>query len=416
MIYLDNNATTIMPAEIKRSMVNWCNRGNPSASYPAAKESRNMMSSFRNYMGFLCNFSACCVEKRDYDAKGSADILAPKGIKYEVIFTSGATESNCTIIHSVIEAYRSTKHVLPHIIISAVEHWSIYHMVKVYEARRIITATYVKPVISGHVLPQDIAGVITRDTCLISIMHANNETGAINNIKKIGEIAHANNIPFHCDAVQTFGKFPLSPTENNVDAFSVSFHKLHGPPGVGVLVVRKDLLRGYNMDPIIFGTQNNGFRGGTENLPGIGASFDAVRYTMKDRGGKNANMLKVKKYIVAAIMEAVPTCNYENFHNSSPAKVVFISGMGADYLPNTILLAVIGPDVCNVSIKKKLEKKRIIVSVGSACNTASDKSSHVLQNMDMPDVIKRGALRISIGDETTMEEANTFVSQFLLTI
>lgn len=410
MIYFDNNATTIMPIDVQKSMMRWCNMGNPSAAYATAVETRKMMTEFRKYIGKLCGIDPCCAEDRDAGPQGAK---RQNPSKYKIIFNSGASESNCTVFHSIVTSYQEVTGKIPHVVMSAIEHKSLYDMAESYLRRGHVTVTYVKPTATGHILPADVEKAIEPNTCLVCVMHANNETGAINDIRKIGQIAHKYNVPFHCDTVQTFGKFPIKPIADHVDSFCISFHKLHGPPGVGALVIKQQLLLGYKMSPIIYGTQNEGLRGGTENVPGIGAAFTATKKTMENRREKNEHMFKLKNAIMNEMRSIFPT---RMFHEPSQNdfEIVFLSGAGLDYLPNTILLSVADKSkrICNAEMKKTLESKGIIVSVGSACNTASAKASHVLYAMDADEHIRKGALRISLGDENTVHEAKKFIQTF----
>lgn len=432
MIYLDNNATTIMPVVVKKALLDWCNRGNPSASYASARESRKMMTDFREYIGKLCTFDPCCPEDRDVKSVGINSKNRQDPSRYKVIFTSGASEANCTALGGIVSSYAEITKKLPHIVISAVEHKSLLDMATSFETRNIATVTFVQPTASGHIRPEDIEAAITPTTCIICVMHANNETGAINDVRRIGAIAHKHQVPFHCDTVQTFGKEPIHPVKDNIDSFCISFHKLHGPPGVGALVIKQQLLQGYKFPPMIFGSQNEGLRGGTENLPGIGASLAATKYTMENRAAKNAQMLKLKQYIMKEIAARIPARQYTQYiqratkditkdtHVKNPEiEVIFLSGPTEYYLPNTILLSVVKrtkPAVCNGQLKSDLEEKGIVVSVGSACNTSSPKASHVLFAMNADEFIRKGALRITLGDDTTAEDAKKFVQEFLLVV
>lgn len=409
MIYLDNNATSLMPPVVKQAMMKWCNQGNPSAGYSSALAVRSMMEEFRAYIARLCGFE----QPGALTAGGSAN-------QYKILFTSGASESNCTFVHGVVTAYAMSTGNKPHIVISAVEHKSLLDMVIMYVSRGVVTATFVAPTPSGHVRPEDVGRAIISNTCLVCVMHANNETGAINDIKRIGAIAHKHNVPFYSDTVQTFGKFPVNPIMSNLDGFCISFHKLHGPPGVGALIIKQQLIAGYKLGPIIFGTQNDGLRGGTENVPGIGAALAATKYTMENRAAKNAMMGKIKHAIMVALAAALPCRQFaggaklSEAKRATPIEIVFLSGE-EQYLPNTLMLAIIGPR-CNVQVKNALEKKNIIISVGSACNTSSEKASHVINAMGADDAIRKGALRITLGDETTMVEARIFVKEFLAAV
>ncbi len=399
MLYLDNNATTFMPPAVKSAMIDWCNKGNPSSGHRAAKEAKKMMCDFREYIEKLCKF--------DHRA-------------YKIVFTSGASEANCMIFHCVVQAHTQAAKAIPHVVVSSIEHKSILNMAQSYEARGLVTVSYISPTAGGHILPEDVEKAIRRDTCLVCVMHANNETGAINNIRSIGALSHNHNVPFHCDTSQTFGKFPVAPVADHVDSFCISFHKLYGPPGIGALVIKRELIEGYNLSPYIFGTQNDGLRGGTENLPGIGASFVATRYTMLDRLQKNARMMALKRQLVHSLASHYPTQLYSSYvggtPKSSPISIVLLSGLGDCYLPNTVLLSVVKktrPLVCNSQLRADLEKRGIIISIGSACNTSSPKASHVLYAMGADEYIRKGALRITLGDDTTAADIDRFTVAFL---
>lgn len=378
MIYLDNNATTFMTKDVQRSMLQWCNSGNPSSGYESAKSSRAMMEDFRALLRGILKI-------HDYD----------------IIFTSGASEANGTVLAGVISLYK-----VPHVVMSAIEHKSLHSMAESYIERGLATFTFIEPTKSGHIHPSSVEKAIKPNTCLICVMHANNETGAINDVKAIGHIARKHGILFHCDTVQSFGKIPIMPSEYYIDSLCISFHKVHGPPGVGALIMRRQL----KIPPIIFGTQNNGFRGGTENIPGIGASFTAVKSLhMKDN-------TDLKKMIMFQLSKYYPCVQYTKYTSSIPIQIVFLSGATEYYLNNTLLLSIVKntkPYICNSKIKEYLEKKGIIISVGSACNTASKKASHVLYAMDVDKYIRKGALRISLGCNTTYNDVSIFIDAFL---
>jgi cysteine desulfurase len=458
MIYLDNNATTTMPKCVMKAMLSWCNMGNPSASYASAVNSRAMMDNFRNYIGRLCEIDTCCPEDRDSEYTLSAQkVNKCDPARYKVIFTSGASEANSTIVSGVVAAYANARGVIPNIVISAIEHKGLISTAKALEERGAVTITYVQPVWSGHILARDVAAAIGPNTCLVCVMHANNETGAINDVAAIGKVAHERGVPFHCDTVQTFGKFSLRPLRDSIDSFCVSFHKFRGPPGTGVLVVKQKFLLGYGIPPLIFGSQNEGYRGGTENLPGIGASYEALRYNFKNRAEKNARISGLKTLLLCELSKLFPMRTYEDYAASTmenkviPFEIVvfsipsvgsgvgsvgsvgsgvssvgsvntkllsdsdYISARDDAYLCNTVLLSVVkkrGEFICNAKLKGYLEKLGIVVSVGSACNTASSKASHVLYSMGADKYIRKGALRISLGDDNTEAEIRKFVSTF----
>jgi cysteine desulfurase len=395
MIYLDNNATTLMSVEARKSMVEWCNKGNPSAGYASARSIQAMMADFRKYL----------------------TTIIPG---YTIIFTSGASESNCTILQSVAHAYRNT-HSCGHVILSAIEHRSLLDTADFMATCGLITVSYVQPTSTGHILPKEVEAMIRPNTCLISIMHANNEIGSINDVNAIARLAHARNIPFHTDAVQTFGKIP--PTGADIDAMSMSFHKFGGPPGIGILAIRPQLISGYKLHAMISGTQNYALRGGTENVPGISSAFTATKLAFVGRAQKNTAMAMIKKYIIAELSARIPVRTYTDYLKTGlkqqpgprpSIEIILLSQ--SDCLMNTILLSIVKrspPLICNAEIKKKLEARGIIVSVGSACNTASTRASHVLYAMYADELIRKGTLRISLGDDTTHDDAKKFIQELL---
>jgi cysteine desulfurase len=424
-----------------KSMFAWVNKGNPSSSYSSAVDSKKLMDNFTKYIANVCNIAlpndddVKSVKGDDAkDAKGVKGDDAKgddaKGVKstkvspsqYRVIFTSGASESNNTIIRSVVSAYKHSTATTPHIIISAIEHKSIMICCEDLAAQGLLSYTIVEPDELGFILPERVESAILPNTALVCIMCANNETGAINDYRKIGAIAHKNQIPYYTDSVQMFGKYPINPVKDNVDAFSVSFHKLYGPSGIGLLVVKEQFIRGYKLKSIISGTQNGGFRGGTENVMLYAGAFSGMRENFTARDGKNKKLLLIKRRIMSELSTYIPCKTYREYLESredkmkNSAEVIFISTATKDYLPNTILLTLVKrtqPFLCNVDFKKDLESNGIIVSIGSACNTSSASASHVIHAMKVDSLLRKGMLRISLGDTNTEEEASRFVKIFL---
>lgn len=414
MIYLDNNATTVMPVEVIKSLVSWLNKGNPSAGYKTANDCRDMMREFRTYIASKCGFISY-----EPDVKYTQQQMKQV---YHITFTSGASESNNCLIRSVAAAYKFNKGVLAHIVTSSTEHKSIIDCVTQLVNMGLAEATFVKPTVLGFIEPDDVKKAIKSNTALVTIMHANNETGAINNIKAIGAIAHDKHVPFHTDAVQTFGKFMMNPIGFNVDAFSVSFHKLHGDKGTGLLVVKQQFKDGFRLMPQVCGSQNCGFRGGTENVSGIAAAYTATKLTWGNRTTKNEKMLALKKSIMSGLRAKIPTQLYREYLNE-PSKyaisLVFISAATKIYLPNTLMISVIKrtePPMCNIDLKNNLEKHGVLVSIGSACNTRNSKASHVLEQMNVDAFVRKGTIRVSLGDYTTQQNVDDFVNIFIVVL
>lgn len=412
-IYLDNNATTMMPAEVIATMNAWLNQGNPSSGYASAAKCREMMRAFRRTIAAEYGF----ILADEFDA-------SPVDHKYRIIFTSCASESNATIINMTLEAYRRARpNMRPHVITSQYEHKSILVLLHNMRDAGHITLTEIAPR-SHFITPDDVAAAIGPATALVTIMHANNELGCINDIAGIAQAAHAAGVPFHTDAAQTFGKYPVNGVTTGVgaaadascDAISVSFHKLLGPPGIGALILREKFLCGYKLKPVIAGTQNYSLRGGTENVPYIAAAYAGFRITRVRRDEKNARTRALKGHIMQSLRENFPTMLHAEYIKRPQKRcIVFLSGL-TDYMCGTLLLSVVRvdpPAVCNVKLREVLESMNIIVGIGSACNTSSKKASHVLSAIGADKYIKAGTLRISLGDDTTLNDVNAFLDKFI---
>lgn len=401
-VYLDNNATTTLCRQSIDTAIKWMRDPvNPSSDSRRGVEARDMLEDGRKYIKQHCS------------AKN-----------YSVIYTSGASESNSLIIRSTVEAYIKCKKTKPHIITSSTEHKSILKTCEALREVGMLDVTYVKPGASGCIPPSLIKKEITPRTCLITIMGANNELGCINSLKEIGIIAHESKIPFHSDFVQLFGKFKYNLPLNNIDAISVSFHKLCGPIGCGLLVVNNDFIKGYGIDGQIGGTQQDGLRGGTQNVPAIAGALVAMRHTFINRKEKNDKMYALRTYTIEELGKKYTITGYSKYMStptpgeiSVPIEIVILGQRDTKRtLPNTILLSVVkakGAPFCNVKLKKALDKFNVIVSIGSACNTSSANASHVLNAINAPDVIKRGVLRISFCDITTKKDIKQFISAFV---
>lgn len=433
-----------MSDAVIHEMATHCNLGNPSASYKSAKRCQALMHNFRREIALLCKFENCevaphqpiqnNVESTILGNSSGATIdnvanIDPK--QYYILFTSGASESNAMIISRVIDAYLLTGQ-QPHIVVSSIEHKSIIETIKYNETMGRCTSTFVNPAASGHILAGDVELAIRPNTALVCVMHANNEIGSINDIAAIAAAAHRHKVPFYSDAVQAFGKYAMWPVEMDVDGFSVSFHKMYGPVGCGLLILKRKWVEGYGIHPLIFGTQNFGMRGGTENIPAIAASRLALAHNMTNRQQKNKKLNNMKQFIIAQIRDRAPCrsyvqyCDINNITKSLPEieiiffdDSIFSNNANAKYLPNTIFLSIIKrsePPMCNTKFKESLANGGIIISVGSACNTSSDKASHVLYALGADSLIRSGALRISLGDNNTKEDCIAFVKCFLTTL
>jgi cysteine desulfurase len=280
------------------------------------------------------------------------------------------------------------------------------------------SVTYIEPTAYGNILPKMVEGVIKSNTALISVMYVNNELGTINDVKGIGKVAHKHKIPFHTDAVQAFGKFHINVEANNIDAMSASFHKLSGPMGIGMLIIKNELIEGYNLQGQISGTQQQSLRGGTQNVPAIAGIIPAMIYTFDKRESKNKKLQKHKDYILSELTKNFQRGYYKNYFSKTPPTTNEFLLLGpassTAAIPNTLLLsfaknARASKQFCNGKLKKHLAKNKVIVSVGSACSTSDAKASHVLYAIKAPPVIRQGVLRVSMSGTTTKSDVDSFI-------
>jgi cysteine desulfurase len=416
-IYLDNNATTMMPVESISALNLWINKGNPSSGYASAILSRKHIRDFRNCISANCGFTL--VENFSHNPPLDA---------FRIIFTSCASESNITAINMVVNATTTgsisatsatsatsaSKRTTPHIITSAFEHKSILLLLDRMESDGVIELTKIKPCLQMCIDPEDVRREIKPNTVLITIMHANNELGVINDIDAIAKIAHSASILFHTDTVQTFGKYKIS---SHVDMYSISFHKIFGPCGIGALIIREKLICGYKLKSIITGTQNYGLRGGTENIALIAAAFAGYKIIICDRINKNNRLCALKKHIMGTLSANFSTVLYPNYTTCKKRNfIVYLMSDERQFMHNTLLLSIIRKDppaICNVKLRQALEDNNIIIGIGSACNTSSKKASHVLYSIDADKYVRAGTLRISLSDMNTMEHINEFLNVFI---
>lgn len=422
VIYLDNNSTTFTCEPAKKIHCQWLSCYNPSSDSKTSKSAKQLIDKSSHAILHHCGVSAAT---------------------HTVIFTSGATESNCFIIRACVKAYKKKltekgSRLKPHIISSAIEHYSIIDCLKDLVDSGEIEVSHIYPTIYGTILAEDVEKEIKPNTCLVTVMYANNEIPVINNITEISKVAHKHHVPLHSDCVQIFGKYKVNVNVDGIDALSASGHKFYAPKGIGLLIINNQLIEGYKLTAEINGSQQGGLRGGTENVPGIGSMMTALQYTFRDRQKKNKKLSTLRKHLLDKLALVYPFVSYEEYvypdekntntttdtessdekKSEKPAPIKFVSlgppeDAQAFILPNTVLLAICkdkGRPFCNVELKHFLDSKNIVVSIGSACLTKHDKASHVLTAIGAPPVIKRGVIRISLGDNTTLQEINAFVN------
>ncbi len=300
----------------------------------------------------------------------------------EIVFTSGATESNNFVLTGVAEKYADQG---KHIITTAIEHKCILATAERLEKKGFsITCLPVDE--TGKVRIEDVQKAIRPDTILISVMMANNETGTIQPVAEIGALARANNILFHTDAAQAVGKIPIDVNAMKIDLLSLSAHKFYGPKGVGAVFVRRKDPR-VELEPMIYGGgQENGFRSGTLNVPGI------------------AGMGKAAEIALEKMSTEVSRLSYlrDKLHHGLEAQVgkVFLNGHTHDRLPGSLNISF--PFVESDSLQATL--KTIAVSSASACMSAAAVPSYVLAAMGLSAERIHGSIRFGLGRFTTDEE------------
>jgi len=366
LIYLDNAASTAVHPEVVKEMMPYFDSqyGNPSSIHQFGRKAKNAIQKARKQVAALIG-------------------AEPD----EILFTSGGTESNNTILY----AHRTRPTLHPqgeiqknHIITSSIEHEAILQPCKQYEKIG-YKITYLPVDEYGIVDPNDIANSINSQTVLVSIMLANNEVGTIQPIKEISEICKKYQIPLHTDAVQAVGKVPINVKELGVDALSVSSHKINGPKGIGALFIKK----GLRVSPqILGGGQENGMRSGTENVASI-VGFGKACEIAKERLNENIS-------------------HFETLHSSMLSRVVKeishvkLNGHPEKRIFNNIHLTFMGVNGEDLIIK--LDEHGIAASTGSACSMHTQKASHVLKAMGFNHEQITGSLRMSFGYLNTLDE------------
>lgn len=362
-IYLDNNATTEIDKDVFEAMLPFLKEkyGNPSSLYTFGKEIKEKISESRKIVADYLNAN-----------------------EDEIVFTSCASESNVTAILNAIKSFPEKKH----IITSKVEHASIMECMEWLEKQG-YRITYLSVDEYGRINLNELESSIDFDTCLITIMMANNEIGNIYPIQEIGEIAKKHNVLFHCDAVQAIGKIEVDTKKINVDTLSFSGHKIYAPKGIGVLYVKE----GTKYNPLIFGHQEKNKRGGTENVPYIIALGKAVELLKKDGFRTEQDIKNLRDYMEDQLKKEISD--------------IHIYGDIDNRIPNTSNIAFKG--VTGDELLFILEANNIFISTGSACNSQIALPSHVLTACKA-DLNNYSPIRISLGKYNTKEEIDTFIN------
>ncbi len=299
----------------------------------------------------------------------------------EIYFTSGGSEADNQAIRTA--AYNGARKGKKHIISSKFEHHAVLHTLNALEKEG-FSVTLLDVYSNGIVKPEDVENAITDETCLVTIMTANNEIGTIQPIAEIGEICKRKGVLFHTDAVQAVGHIPVNVKNMNVDMLSMSAHKFHGPKGIGALYSRKGILL---KNIIEGGAQERGKRAGTENMPAIAGMAAAIKEATE-------NLEKNAEYVSAMRDRLI-----EGLKGIERSR---INGDLEHHLPGTLNMCFEGIE--GESLLLLLDMKGICASSGSACTSGSLDPSHVLLSIGVPVEIAHGSLRLSLSEYNTMEE------------
>ena len=367
-IYLDHAATTPLDPDVLGTMLPYFTEryGNPSSIYQLGQEARAAIDQAR---------AAC------------ARVLGCE--PSEIIFTSGATESDNLALRGVAWGARlalRNNGPLPHIVTTAIEHHAVLHTANSLQ-REGFSATYVAPDSRGIVDPEAIAAAVRPETCLISVMYANNESGAIQPIQEIAEVARDRGIPLHTDAVQAAGTLSVNVDALGVDLLSLSAHKFYGPKGVGLLYVRRGTTIDFQQKG---GGQEQGRRGGTENVPGIVGLGMALERADAWRDAYADHCARLRDRLADGLFAAIPEAML-----NGPSDLRL-------RLPNNLNVTI--PGIQGETLLLSLDVLGVAASAGSACTTGNTEPSHVLRAMGLSDDGCRSALRFTVGRSNTEQQ------------
>ena len=365
-IYADHAATTAMSEAAINAMTRCMKEeyGNPSSLYRIGQQAKETLEKAREEVSSVIN-----AEPR------------------EIYFTSGGSEADNQAIRSA--ALAGKKKGKTHIISSAFEHHAVLHTLNTLKLEG-FDVTLLPVHENGIVRPEEVEAAIRPDTCLVTIMYANNEIGTIQPIREIGAVCRAHQVLFHTDAVQAVGPLAIDVKAENIDYLSASSHKFHGPKGVGFLYARK----GVPLTSLIDGgAQERGRRAGTENLPGIVGMTTALKETVAEREAEAARLTVLRDRLITGLNE-IP-------HSA-------LNGDAEKRLPGNVNFCFEGIE--GESLLLLLDEKGISASSGSACTSGSLDPSHVLLAIGRIHDVAHGSLRLTLGRENTPEDVEYIIS------
>ncbi|MCL2527097.1 MAG: cysteine desulfurase NifS [Defluviitaleaceae bacterium] len=363
-LYFDYAATTPLHPKALAAMLPFLegSYANPSSVYTPARDARKAIDAARQSVASAIN--------------ANPD---------EIYFTGSGTESDNWAIKGVLEANKGR-----HIITTAAEHHAVLYTCKHLEKQG-YEVTYLAVDNEGFVSPQAVEAAIRPDTALVSIIMANNEIGTIQPISKIGVITRKAGIPFHTDAVQAVGHIPVDVNELNVDLLSLSAHKFYGPKGIGALYIRK----GTKINPLLNGgAQERGRRAGTENVAGIVGQSAALEIALEEMQAEQSRVSALRDKLIDNILSAIPH--------------VQLNGPRDNRLPGNVNISV--SFIEGEALLLHLDMLGHQASTGSACSSGALEPSHVLTAMGVSHEMANGAIRFSLGRETTQEDIDKLMT------
>lgn len=360
-VYLDNSATTALDNDALKAMLPYFTEkfGNPSSLHSYGREALRAVDESR------------------------AKIASLIGAKpNEIYFTSGGSESDNWALKGAVYASKALN---KHIVTTSIEHPAILETCEYLERKDGVKVSYVPVGKDGRVSPEAVKAAVTDDTLIVSVMFANNETGAIQPIKEIGEFCREEGILFHTDAVQAMDSQAIDVNELNVDMLSMSAHKFHGPKGIGVLYIRS----GVRIERLIAGGhQERRGRAGTTDTPLIVGMAKALEIAVQNREENNRRIAALRDNFIDRVLKEIP--------------YVYLNGGREHRLPGNANFSF--GFIEGESILINLDLNGIAVSSGSACSSGSLEPSHVILALGVPEELAHSSIRFSLGRDTTAEE------------
>jgi cysteine desulfurase len=367
VVYLDNNATTMVAPEVLEAMLPFLSEryGNPSSIHSFGGNVAREVGRARDHLAALLGASP-----------------------QEIVFNSGGTEGDNTAILSALATMPDRRE----IVTTRVEHPAVLNLCKHLAREHGYKVTWLSVDRQGLLDMEEVRTAIGDRTAIVSVMWANNETGVIFPVEEIAEIAHEHGAMMHTDAVQAVGKIPLNMKACAIDLLSLSGHKLHGPKGIGALYIR----RGTRFSPfVIGGHQESNRRGGTENVPGITGLGEAACLAAANIREENERVMQLRDRLQEGLLEAIPYAH--------------VNGHPGFRLPNTLNIGF--EFVEGEAILMRMDDKGICASSGSACTSGSLEPSHVLRAMGVAFTSVHGSIRFSLSRYNTDDEIEYVVRE-----